>query len=154
MKKSNSVIKWHKELKQLVINMHAEYEMLGAEIEDIREQYKHKFDLYYPLTKELMERREEIERQLNHFCDELGEKVYINVHVGSDIYPYEVIEMKTKNIWVVRRMIVNGDEIVSNPDENQNIEVRRFQPHKSFNLGGSRYAYPDSEPDFYWDPSF
>lgn len=154
MEKSKSVIKWHEELKQLVINMHAEYEMIRAEIEEIREQYKGRFDKYYPLIKELTERQAEIKRQLDHFCDELGEKVYINVHVGSDIYPYEVITMKTKNVWVVRRMIINGDEIVSNPDENQNIEVRRFQPHKSFNLGGSRYAYPNSKPEHYWDPSF
>ena len=154
MEKSKSVIKWHEELKQLIINMHAEYEMIQAEIEEIREQYKGRFDKYYPLTIELRNRQDEINRQLNQFCDELGEKVYLNAHIGSDIYPYEVIAMKTKNIWVVRRMIVNGNEIVSNPNENQNIEVRRFQPHKSFNLGGSRYAYPDSEPDFYWDPSF
>ena len=134
--------------------MHAEYEMIQAEIEEIREQYKGRFDKYYPLIKELTERQDEITRQLGRFCAELGEKVYLNVHIGSDIYPYEVIAMKTKNIWVVRRMIVNGDEIVSNPNENQNTEVRRFQPHKSFNFGGSMYAYPHNEPDFYWDPSF
>lgn len=154
MEKSKSVVKWHEELKQLIINMHAEYEMIQAEIEEIREQYKDRFDKYYPLIKELTERQAEIKRQLNHFCYELGDKVYLNMHVGSDIYPYEVIAMKTKNVWVVRRMIANGDEIVSNPNENQNTEVRRFQPHKSFKIGRCQWAYPSNKPEYYWDPCF
>lgn len=152
MEKSKSVIKWHEELKQLIINMHAEYEMIQAEIEDIREQYKGKFDKYYPLTKELTERQEEIERQLKHFCYELGDKVYLNMHVGSDIYPYEVVEMKTKNIWVVRRMHVNGDTITSSNHEA--FEIRRHQPYKSFKMGCRQWAYPSNKPEYYWDPSF
>lgn len=81
---------------------------------------------------------------------------YANYHVGTDVYPFEILEWKTDRKIVVRRLdeSVDGDKFESN--ENNPTEIIR--EHKNgyfYRPNTNTCAFILSEkPYFYRDPCF
>lgn len=107
--------------------------------------------------------------QVRKACEGLCEFVlehpkYCNHHVGSDVYPFEVIEWKTERCIVVRRMDITGftgcydghaTGYKSNP-RNPPITLRE-RSNGGWNEAGAGRHCPyilSDEPYYFRDPSF
>lgn len=107
--------------------------------------------------------------QVRKACEGLCEFVlehpkYCNHHVGSDVYPFEVIEWKTERCIVVRRMEITGvtsyeegtaTGFKSNP-KNPLVTLRE-RKNGGWNEAGEGRCCPyilSDEPYYYRDPSF
>lgn len=107
--------------------------------------------------------------QVKEACKGLCEFVlehpkYCNHHVGSDVYPFEVIEWKTERCIVVRRMDITGftgcyDGHATGYESNPNypLVVLRERKNGGWNVAGEglscQYILND-EPYYFRDPSF
>ena len=179
MKKSNSVVKYHDELKKTIINMQAECEMMDLAIKSHYMTYADNWNTYYDLTKDTRKKLEEYRKLIEIYQAELGEKVYLNTWVGTDCYAYEVVEMVTPCKWIIRQLDTkltqdahvalnesfipggfmghyNNDvqewEYISN-ESNPTYTVTRHSKTRPFCCWGSK-AYPTDEPIRHHDYNF
>lgn len=104
----------------------------------------------------------------------LSGEVYMNKYVGSDCYPFEVLEILSPSTFVIREMIaenctwknksvsiggfcahVEGDqEWEYKSDESApSFRVKRTKRH-GFSDGHWKNYYIHSKPIKYWDPNF
>jgi len=108
---------------------------------------------------------EEVKAACKGLCElELEHPKYCNQHVGTDVYPYEIIEWKNERTIVVREMEPRDftdwtdghcKRYESNPD-NPLITLRE-RKNGGFNQAGAGLHCPfilSDEPYFYRDPSF
>lgn len=89
---------------------------------------------------------------------------YCNHHVGSDVYPFEILEWKTERCIVVRRMDITGftgcyDGHASGYKSNSNYPpiILRERSNGGWGEAGSGRHCPyilSDEPYFFRDPSF
>lgn len=88
---------------------------------------------------------------------------YANHHVGSDVYPFEILEWKSESCIIARRMNTSGyygvdGEYCDNyeSDERNPTVVLRLHKNGGFYEAGTNYCpyILDESPYFYPDPSF
>jgi len=92
---------------------------------------------------------------------ELSHPKYANYHVGTDVYPYEIVQWISETIVIARRMLTKGctfdgycEEYISDP----NAETITLREHKN----GALYAVGtkscpfilSNEPYYFRDPTF
>lgn len=110
MKKSKAVIKFQSDQKKKL-------DQLRTRLEELEKIQRKHFDIYHEITNNrdqfdyfrkyvypIIEEERRIHKDINRINTELGECIYINFGFGSDINAYEVIEMKTPNVWLVREL--------------------------------------------------
>lgn len=107
---------------------------------------------------------DEVIENCKGLCElELEHPKYANHHVGTDVYPFEIIEWKNERTIVVREMDVIGrhwpdghcDSYKSNP-ENPLITLRE-RKNGGWNEAGAGNHCPyilSDNPYFYYDPCF
>lgn len=88
---------------------------------------------------------------------------YANHSVGTDVYPYEIIEWKTDKTIMVREMDIEGftgpyDGHCEGYKSNPNYEIITLREHKNgaYYIPGSTCCpfIPSESPYYYRDPSF
>ena len=108
---------------------------------------------------------DEVKRNCEGLCEfEIEHPKYCNHHVGTDVYPFEILEWKTERLIVVREMDIVGfkgwtdghcEDYKSNP-KNPTIELRE-RKNGGWNTAGNGNYCPfilSDEPYYYRDPSF
>lgn len=108
---------------------------------------------------------EQIRENCKGLCEfELEHPKYCNQHVGSDVYPYEILEWKSERMIVVREMRPVGfkgpydghcESYESVPD-NPEITLRERR-NGGWNMAGEGLSCPfilSDTPYYYRDPSF
>ena len=87
---------------------------------------------------------------------------FFNQRVGSDVYPFEVIEKRTDNLYIVREMDFTigdwldgeGKDYKSVPT-NAPVTIRRHKNGRFYETGTDCCPFvPSDKPYAYRDPSF
>ena len=108
---------------------------------------------------------EQIRKECEGLCEfVLEHPKYCNHHVGSDVYPFEVIEWKTERCIMVREMKItgftgcyDGHATGYEPDYTRPLLTLRERKNGGWNTAGNGTCCPfilSDEPYYFRDPSF
>lgn len=149
-------------------NYQEEYDSLNQKEDDL---FKRQYDKSCPDEEknkireerfQIYDRLDELEALIHDIECELQPKVYLTHHVGTDNYPYELIERRSEKVLWVREMdfeigdAYDGCSTNCTPNIKNPIEEIRQHKNGLWYIRGSKccpFSF-SKEPHGYRDPSF
>lgn len=144
--------------------MKCELELKHAEYKDANDRWYRKMKSGEDSSKEYNEYKR-LEKEYNElkywFTIESAEQLYLNFHVGTDCYPYEVVERNEKHCFV-RKMQWKPAKNAEPYSNDWDIFPCETNPLERVNLTKRGWHFPNTygwtqfqtEPHYYYDYSF